>query len=161
VSISEETMPARWSRSLDIEIQESGRRILSYRDTFILGDVRKGKEKRRAEIIFKVVGSVDSPERVVIEIGCGPEEKARVLFKDEERNLKVLVHPPFGKEQLQFLVQNPEYAFLREEKEITVGEVMALIRDKIDLLSNHWYEPESVLNKIPQISSPPRILPEI
>lgn len=157
-NIGGETMPARWSRSLDIEVDEGGKRKLYYRDYFIVGNVGKGNEKR-AGISFKIVGSVDSPERALVEIDGGPEEGAKILYEDKVSHLKVLVHPPFGETQLQMLSQNPEYVFLDNEK-ITVPEIMALIRYKIDLLSNHWHEPESVLKKRTSTLPPaPKMLP--
>lgn len=138
----------RWLR--DVKIDKSlETQVISYRDTYLVGLRPEGGSEQRSEVKFTIKGNLSEPQQIVIEIGSGPQATAEVLFQDEDKGVRVLLHKSIdksGEAALNILKQNPNYAFMFKIP-INTKELITALTFMIETLQNDWDKPQTVFSQ--------------
>ena len=143
-----EKQPVRLTRSLRIA-KENEIPELSYRDFYMFGRLELGKGQEHARVNIKIQGALENPSSVLVEIGVGSPDFARVIFEDEEKNISILEHDDNHgnlEDQIEIVKRDPSYSDLFQDK-VEAEKIVDLACSKIRAIQEDWDKPESIFQK--------------
>jgi len=147
--MGEVARPVRWLRTLDIEKQKNQPDNIGYMDYYMIRDDENPAMFTRTQIKSKIVGNLDKPQSVFIEVGSGPEESAEVLVNDQVHALKFIIHKDWSdKDPLKIIKDDPVYAPLFN-KEVNVDLFVEGLQSRMQSLKEDWHKPQSVYETVP------------
>mgnify|MGYP000458669428 CR=1 FL=1 len=150
--------PVRWVRDLLIEKGEDGEDQIQYNDLYILNRSNNPGDESRASVQTSLIGTFESPRSVVVEIGFGPMETARVLFHDEEKNITLFLHQSVRTEDsIAILKDDPVYTELLNASPKPEAFIEK-IRARCQMLKDDWANPQSVYDDSPVIAERPLVI---
>ncbi len=158
--LDEKRFVTRWVRNLNISKDENQEPDAIYSDHYIIGRSQEILKERRADISIRVRGNIDNPRMIKVEIGSGPEQSARILLEDLEKNIKIIIHSG-AEEGFDLLRQDPQYGFLsKSNDQISTDDILSLFEFRADLLREHWNQSQSVFESSGLESNGRQSLPE-
>lgn len=135
-----ENQPVRWVRNLDVENSGQGGKII-YKDIYLIGRDEKGDSTEQAQVKTEVQMKQNEVESVVVEIGIGSRQSARILFQNVNPDIKIWEHSPVGMrvfaDQMEIIKKDPNYAFIFKQP-VRLEEVMSFIKGRVSMLRNDW-----------------------
>lgn len=138
--------PVRLNRKLEISKGLEGK--IEYNDGYIIGRSKDHSSELHADVKTTIIGSLDSPKSVLVEVGYGNPETAEVIYEDPKGNVKVLSYEGFGvaEYQLEIIKEDPSYAAIFQKKVIP-EEVINTLKSKVIMLRDEWNDSESIFSK--------------
>lgn len=151
-----EAKPVRWVRNLTIDHKEEGSNEIEYSDLYIVGRNTTSTRDQRAGVKTTILGSIDSPESIIVQVGSGHVESSKLLFEDKNRKVKFILHRHGQREQpLDILKDDPVYAELLGESPDT-EHFIELLRSRCLMLQEDWDKPQSVYSDNKKITEKPK-----
>lgn len=135
--------PVRWVRNAEASLSDDGAKQLFYKELFIIG---REMPDERAEVRVTISGDLENPQSILVEIGYGPLQTARVIIN--ENNLKVVEHEPINayKNQIEIIRNDPNYAFLFE-KSADPNQLVKIVQAKVRSLQTDWDKPANIFTE--------------
>lgn len=158
-SLRNENRPVRWVRSLKVKMDESNIPNTVYEDAYYIGRPNEKQRDEAAKIKTQIVGSIDDPQSIRVEVGLEGLGKAETIYEDKQNNITVVVHSGINAyaRHLEITQQDPAYAAVFE-KPIDVEELLKNIKFKIGMLQEDWDKPQAVFSKRKSIEAPKKEL---
>lgn len=137
--------PVRWVRNCITEIFEEKPNQTEYRDNYIIREGNEAWKAQHASIKTTIIGSIHCPQSLFIEIGYGPQSTAQTLYKNTQKNIHLIFHPPMSRDDhpLNILIGDPVYHELLK-KNPNEEAFLNLLQSRITLLQEDWDKPQSI-----------------
>ncbi len=136
--------PVRWVRRLNIDKNPGAPDAFQYQDMYIIGRNEGATKDQRAEIKVTLAGDLSNPKTLLVEIGFGSSDSAKVIFEDKKRGFKFVIHTLNPRDRpLEILKDDVVYAELLKDKP-NVDVFIQLLQHKIEMLQDEWDKPQSV-----------------
>ena len=129
---------------------------------YIIGRSKDPSQEKRAQTKVHITGQVSDPDAILVEIGIGSPQSARVLYDDSEEKIKVLVHRDVRgtEEDLDVVQDDPLYSLLLKEG-ADIDKFREGIKGRIELLRDEWDKPQTVYSQGRDIDTEADDLPRL